>query len=420
MRICYIADARSAIAQNWIQHFIRQGHDVHVISSYPCPTDILPGASVYPTPMRFSGLSRVSHDGTVKEGKNRRVLSFLAPIIAILRTGALSSLTRYVLIRILAPFEILRHVEPIRQLINEIDPDIVHAMRIPFEGIVAAKATPQQFPLLISVWGNDFTLVAMRNILVGIQTRQVIKRTDALHADCYRDVQIAKDWGLDPDKPTTVLPGAGGLQLDQFCLGGSSNALRESLDIPADSPVIINPRGYRGYVRNDVYFRAIPLILEKHPEAVFLSIGFDGVPIAQRWVKQLDIAENVRLLPYVPRSQIADLFRLSQIMVSPSLHDGTPNSLLESLACGCFPVAGNIESIREWITDESNGLLCNPKKEESIARAITRALEDEQLREQAQEYNQRLIAERAEYGAVMAEAEEFYTSVINSKQSALP
>ena len=41
---------------------------------------------------------------------------------------------------------------------------------------------------------------------------------------------------------------------------------------------------------------------------------------------------------------MAALFRQAQVMLSITTHDGTPNTLLEGLASGCFPIAGDIES----------------------------------------------------------------------------
>ena len=67
---------------------------------------------------------------------------------------------------------------------------------------------------------------------------------------------------------------------------------------------------------------------------------------------------------------MADVFRRAQIVASPSIHDGTPNTLLEGIACGCFPVAGDLESIREWITPDENGLLFDSNDPQSIAKAI--------------------------------------------------
>ena len=108
---------------------------------------------------------------------------------------------------------------------------------------------------------------------------------------------------------------------------------------------------------------------------------------------------------------MANIFRLADVMVSPSDHDGTTNAMLEAMACGVFPVVGNIESVREWIDHDVNGFLCDQGNPESIADAIVNALNRPQLRESAKQINQRLIAERAEYTSVMARAESFYGDV---------
>ena len=63
--------------------------------------------------------------------------------------------------------------------------------------------------------------------------------------------------------------------------------------------------------------------------------------------------------------------------ISAAIHDGTPNSVLESMALGCVPVVGDIESLREWIVDGENGLLMNPNNPSSIATGILRALRDD-------------------------------------------
>lgn len=100
------------------------------------------------------------------------------------------------------------------------------------------------------------------------------------------------------------------------------------------------------------------------------------------------------------------------VLVSPSTHDGTPNTLLEGLACGCFPVAGDLDSIREWITDGVNGLLVDPADPSALAGAVVRAIKDKDLRVRAAGLNREIIANRAEYTRNMARAESFYREVI--------
>jgi glycosyltransferase involved in cell wall biosynthesis len=156
-------------------------------------------------------------------------------------------------------------------------------------------------------------------------------------------------------------------------------------------------------------------VLERVPNAFFIATGMLGNSMAERWVRRLSIRDSVRLLPTLSRDDLATLFRMSQVSVSPSSHDGTPNTLLEAMVSGCFPVAGDLESLREWITDGQNGLLCDPRDATSLAACIVFALRDSSLRIRAATINRNLIADRADYARVMSAAEALYEEVIEAK-----
>ena len=410
MNLCFIADLRSPIAQNWIRYFASHDHSVHVISLYPCHPNLVPNTRVYQVPIAFSGFSRISQNGSVGEQRDR---AWYTSILANLRVGPLSRIVSEVRFWV-TPLEISRHVSKIQSYIEQISPDLVHALRIPFEGIIAAKATPGYIPLVTSVWGNDFTLFSERYPIIRWQTRQTLRRTTALHCDCHRDARLAQSLGFTSDKPVCVLPGSGGIQCDVFYPAPPDATLRERLGIPHDSCVIINPRGFRDYVCNSTFFHALSRVIRTHPDVTVLCSGMEANPVAERWVRKYGLEEHVRLLPLVSRESMSDLFRLADITVSPSVHDGTPNTLLEAMACGCFPIAGDIESIREWIDDGINGLLCDPTNTDSLATGMQRALSDTALRQRAIDHNIHLIAERAEYQQVMAKAIKFYHQVAGS------
>ena len=136
-----------------------------------------------------------------------------------------------------------------------------------------------------------------------------------------------------------------------------------------------------------------------------------GEAQAEGWVRELNVGHAVELLAPVPHFDMAYAFRRAQIVCSPSIHDGTPNTLLEGIACGCFPIAGDLESIREWITPNENGLLFDSNDPQSIANALIEAIENKNLREKAAGLNREMIASRAEYKMNMQRAEEFYAKV---------
>jgi glycosyltransferase involved in cell wall biosynthesis len=304
----------------------------------------------------------------------------------------------------------------VRQLIQRVEPDLIHAMRIPFEGMLAAAANPPA-SLIISVWGNDFTLHAKKTPVMGYLTRRALLRADALHLDCERDRRLAHGRGFSTNKPTFISPGAGGVRPEIFHPGEPNlsdmgeQVVNELQAIPPESMVVVNPRGFRAYVRNDTFFHAIPMILAEMPDVRFLCPAMDGESQAIDWVDQLNISHAVRLLPKLRPKELAAVFQRSQVTVSPTEHDGTPNSLLEGMACGSFPIAGDLESIREWIEEGVNGLLIDPGDPAALASAVVQALSNANLREVVSERNQQLIRSRAMYPNTMAEAESFYRQV---------
>lgn len=401
MRLLFVADGRSPIALNWIEYFLERDHEVHLASTYPCPAD---GrlASLHVVPVAFSGVKSTGDSGASGTGVSGSLF------------GASALRARTLLRQWLGPLTLPRAAQSLRQVFTRVEPELVHAKRIPYEGMLAALAQPAA-PLLISVWGNDFTLHAPATPLMSHYTRLALQCVDALHADCRRDVRLARTWGFSGEKPTVVLPGAGGVQPELFYPPGApegSGDVGPGGESTGRELTVINPRGFRAYVRNDTFFRAIPLVLARQPRARFLCPAMAGDPQALRWLEKLGLGGSVELLPRQTRSQMAALFRRSRVAVSPSTHDGTPNTLLEAMACGCVPVVGDIESLREWILPGVNGLLVDPTDPQALARAILEALESRELLLRARDHNARLIAERATYGRVMEQAENFYRGLV--------
>jgi len=382
MRILFVADGRSPTAINWIRYFVESGDEVHLASTFECQPELdLKGVDFIP--VAFSKLKAAASTSTGRRSATR--------------TLKLRTAIRHVL----GPLTITRAAARLRELTGRIKPDLIHAMRIPFEGMLAAEAY-RDIPLLVSVWGNDFTLHAPATPLMRHYTQLTMRVADALHADCQRDIRLALEWGYPVKLPFLVIPGNGGVHLEGF----------HPPQKPVEAPIAINPRGFRAYVRNDTFFEAIPLVLKQVPQARFLCTAMQGDRQALAWIDKLGIADSVVLLARLPHAQMAAEYRRAAVLVSPSMHDGTPNTLLEGMACGCFPVAGDIESIREWIDPGENGFLVDPTDPEALARAIVQAFARKDLRAQAAGLNQKRIQERADYSTCMAQARRFYGRIV--------
>jgi glycosyltransferase involved in cell wall biosynthesis len=279
-----------------------------------------------------------------------------------------------------------------------------------------AAFTPPEFPLIVSVWGNDITLHGHGSFLMAALTRHTLKRADGFLADTMRDISLGQEWGFPTERPTLVVPGAGGIRLEDMSVSESAKEIEALIQELPDSPIVVNPRGQRpGSLRQDVFFQAIPLVLEKIPQAVFICPNLATDAESEHWVDELGIKLSTRLWPRLNQVQLWALLKKGQVFVSPSLHDGTPNSLLEAMACGCFPVVGNIDSMREWIQTGVNGLLVDATSPRSLADGIITALESPSLRVTAKNKNALIIADRAEYWHCMARVEAFYREILYSK-----
>jgi glycosyltransferase involved in cell wall biosynthesis len=228
-------------------------------------------------------------------------------------------------------------------------------------------------------------------------------------------VRLGREWGYAAERPALVVPGNGGIDLAELDQVRARPIDTFSNLLPAGVPLVVNPRGLRpAYVRNDIFFQAIPLVLQHRPEVHFVCPSMEGQSEALGWVQRLKLGQSVRLLPYLTQAHLWELFVRAEVSTSISTHDGTPNTLLEAMACGCFPVVGDLEALREWITPGVNGLLVEPNKPQGVAEALLLALDQPGVRARAAVINRQLVQERAEVGAVRAKLAEFYTQWGNS------
>ena len=391
MHILLIADGRSPITRRWISSLNDSGWKISLISTFPCsPIEGVALAAVLP--VAFASFAGSQAGSSTPSSQRKGIISHIRPLAARVRHW-------------LGPWTVPFYSKKYIELVKSLQPDVVHALRIPYEGMLAA-ATPGQYPLIISTWGNDFTLHAPASPRMSALTRRALRRADALISDTHRDARLAEFWGFDAAKPTLVVPGNGGLDLDE--LKGAVKGV-----IPADPPQVIDPRGLRSYVRSDTIFKAIPIVLANRPDVKFAFTSMQGQKEALDWVAKLGIEKNVTLLPLLTQKDLWTEFAHSTLSLSISTHDGTPNTLLEAMAIGCFPICGDIESIHEWITPGENGLLVNPSDPESLASAILRALEDTELHISAARINQKLVRENASTERTVQKIHSFYMVVSN-------
>lgn len=401
MKLLFVADGRSPTAQSWINNVIQDGHRVSLISTYPC--------------QQFTGLEEfhilpVAFSGTAAGGlspalKNRDTTSRKS-LVKRLRPALMH--LRYYLGPLTLPF----YQQRFERILERIAPELIHALRIPFEGMLSSRA-PGKYPLVLSIWGNDLTLHANGSLFMSHLTQKCLFRADGLLADASRDIRLARSFGLNVQNPTMVIPGCGGIDLIGIEKARTMTPKGLLGSIPQNKRLVINPRGLRpGSLRTDVFFQAIRLLSGQYTDLLFVCPNMARQPEAEKYTSDPQINQSVLLLPRLSQPELWWLYTRSELLISPGAHDGVPNSFLESLAAGCFPIVGDIESMREWITPGINGLVYPVDDPQSLSEAVTSALDNPQRRQAAARINRKIIREKADRVQLRPQISAFYQHIL--------
>jgi glycosyltransferase involved in cell wall biosynthesis/DNA-binding CsgD family transcriptional regulator len=148
-----------------------------------------------------------------------------------------------------------------------------------------------------------------------------------------------------------------------------------------------NLEPYRGFHQ---FMRALPGLIERHPECEVVIIGGDGVSYgrppqnAPCWrVKMLEEilqtapafpVERVHFLGKVPYSLYTTILKISAVHVYLSYPFVLSRSLLEAMATGCAIVASDTAPVKEVLRHGHNGLLVDFFSTNALQHAISMLL----------------------------------------------
>jgi glycosyltransferase involved in cell wall biosynthesis len=396
LRIAFIADGRAENFRRLVRYFREQQDEVSVLSTSPC--DTLDNCQLFILP----GIMRASDVLVKRSDKQDQPEKQVHLGHTLLLSGLGQRL--YPLWSIVKTINVLPQMFAARHMLQKFKPDIVVAFRTQNEGYIAALTGIH--PWILFTQGSDFIYMAKRHRLHAWLTGIAVQGADALMTDCQRDVSLAKQFGFSTNKPSLFSPGNGGVDLSIYSPG---------VAVDQRERWVVFPRGLAPYIRFDTLLNSISS-LQKEPDYSDVHYKLLVTPpvvlAVDTMIRRLHLnMSKIDILPFMSQDKLAALLQKSAIIVSPSITDGTPNSMLEAMACGAFPVMSNLESVREWICHGQNGLLFDPTQPQDLTNCLKIALNNATLRQQAQDRNIEIVQERADYLRVMPDVRQFLMNV---------
>ena len=136
----------------------------------------------------------------------------------------------------------------------------------------------------------------------------------------------------------------------------------------------------------DTVIRALPQVLARHPGARYAVAG-TGPRLAglEQLARDAGVAHAVRFLGFVPDAELPGLYNAADLYVGVSryhelLVEGFGISLVEASASGLAVLAGRSGGVPEAVRENETGVLVDPEAPAAVATAITRLLDDPDLR----------------------------------------
>ena len=306
----------------------------------------------------------------------------------------------------LQPFLEVTANEKLAQILNKIQPDLVHSFEMQSCSYPILE-TMQEFPKvkwLYSCWGSDLFHYQNQPQHVS-KIKSVLSRIQYLHTDCKRDLTLAENLGFK-GKHTNVIPGGGGFHLEQF--------------LPYSQPIserkIILIKGYHHNVgRGLKLVKAVQRIHESIQKLGFKVVVFGAHPIVIAYVKENQLPYVVHDRHGLSHHDLLQLMGKSALYLGNSISDGMPNTLLEAMIMGAYPIQSNPGNVTaEIITEGENGFLIeNPEDENTIADAILNVLQQPALLQKAFDNNQKIAKEQLDYAVNQQKILALYQQIEN-------
>ena len=162
-----------------------------------------------------------------------------------------------------------------------------------------------------------------------------------------------------------------GLPLDE--IGATHPTTDPEMGVPADEPVVLIAGRLSAEKNVETIVRALRLVADVRP--VRGIVCGDG-PLGERvsgLISELGLVDEVRTVGYV--SGPWSLMKRANVLVSVSFFEGSPNVVLEAMACGCPLIVSEIPAHRELL-DDGMAIFVDPTRTRDVADAIASVLND--------------------------------------------
>ncbi len=273
-------------------------------------------------------------------------------------------------------------VPRLARLLRSLKADVIHSYL--FDAGIAARLAGRKArtPVVIGSERNTDYHLKRRQLAAYWLTRGCV---DLIIANSHAGAEFNRSkLGHDAAQYRVV---HNGVSTERFKPSDGSTIRRE-LGLDSQEQVVGVFASFKAQKNHALVFRALKRLLEQGLKPRLMLVGdelYAGMHGSDEYKARMDalvdeLGIRERCLFLGNRGDVADLYRACDLTVLPSLFEGTPNVLLESMACGVPIVATDVSDNAIVAPDGRVGYIVPLGDENALAERIAQLLKDETRR----------------------------------------
>ena len=326
MKICYLADINSAHTHKWLNYFKNKGYDIHVIS---LGNGEYEGVTVHCLDVT---------DNVMKKASDRNKLQYI------------------------------KKIKRVKELVNEIKPDILHAHYATSYGLLGALA--DYHPYIISAWGSDVYDFPIKSPVHKMMLKYNLKKADYIFSTSNVMKEETQKY---TNKNIEVTPF--GVDINRFVPRRTEK----------DEVVIGTIKTLEEKYGIQYLVKAFAQLKDRNPD-MNLKLRIGGKGSQEDYLKglcrDLKIYNDVTFLGFVNPDDVVKEFQNFDIAVFPSTLDSESFGVaaVEAESCGTPIVVSEVGGLMESTKPGITSLVAKKASVEDLRDKIDILVKDKELR----------------------------------------
>jgi glycosyltransferase involved in cell wall biosynthesis len=311
------------------------------------------------------------------------------------------------------------------RLIAELKPDIVHTHSSK-AGIIGRwagrkKCRMNRCAIVHTIHGLAFTASTNRtvNFAYKLLEKWTAPITDQIVcvADSMRDQSLAAGVGIASQYVTVY----SGMEIEPFLHPPvDRRTMRRQLGITDEQVIAGTIARLFDLKGHDDLLDLAPALCGRFPNLRFLWVGDGSLrPAFEKRIAEMGLRDRFILAGLVPPTRIPELVNAMDLVVHPSRREGLARALPQGSLCGCPCVTYDIDGAREAVLDGKTGFVVPPFDKAIFGAAMSRLLEDAQLRQKLGEAGRQFASARFGADVMVRALEQVYQSALSPNPAAV-